>query len=465
MDAQDREKVQQQAIEKMLGQALRRTSRPGGEACPAPDLHAAYLEQTLSLVEKENFEAHLSECAPCQEVLAALAATALEPALAEEFVMAAASAMPAARPHAARDLETARAPALHAPAATTAARTSWFTLHWRWFTPAVSLAAVAALWFAIGQPFHRPEAVRVAQSNPTTSAPLPPAPETPPRVEADRIAKNLEVPPPRSRERSQILQRKTTALDALANAPANSSKSHSAGHAVGGAAASSAPPPKPGPVSPASAEPPRVLSSERDEARKPAEEKKESQGTPSGMVGAAANTVVVAPTPQGTPSADQKMKQAPAESSQTVQVVEPASGMAGGLALRERAAASQTFRKAALFTPHTIATPDPLILWRAGLTGKIERSEDGGKTWQTQSSGVTANLTSGSAPSAKVCWVAGAVGVILRTTDGEHWEKIASPGLFNWTRIVAEDAQRAIITSADQKQYVTTDGGKTWMPQ
>ncbi len=73
MGADDREKLQQEAIEKMLGRAVRRNLEPGGDSCPAPDLLAAYHEQTLATVEKGELEAHLAGCMRCQEVLAALA--------------------------------------------------------------------------------------------------------------------------------------------------------------------------------------------------------------------------------------------------------------------------------------------------------------------------------------------------------------------------------------------------------
>jgi hypothetical protein len=44
MDARDREKAQQEAIENMLGDALRRGGPPVREVCPQPDLMAAYFE-------------------------------------------------------------------------------------------------------------------------------------------------------------------------------------------------------------------------------------------------------------------------------------------------------------------------------------------------------------------------------------------------------------------------------------
>lgn len=67
-----------------------------------------------------------------------------------------------------------------------------------------------------------------------------------------------------------------------------------------------------------------------------------------------------------------------------------------------------------------IVGPD-LYAWRVWPHGKIEYSYDGTHTWDSQKSGVTADLTAGSAPSGKICWVVGKAGTILLTTDrGKH---------------------------------------------
>ncbi len=75
-----------------------------------------------------------------------------------------------------------------------------------------------------------------------------------------------------------------------------------------------------------------------------------------------------------------------------------------------------------------IVSPNKKQAWRVGPAGKIERSNDAGKTWKPQNSGVAADLLAGSAPSDKVCWIVGKAGTLLLTTDGgKHWKQIASP--------------------------------------
>lgn len=101
-------------------------------------------------------------------------------------------------------------------------------------------------------------------------------------------------------------------------------------------------------------------------------------------------------------------------------------------------------------------------MWRVGAQGSIERSVNAGRTWQAQASNVDADLVAGSAPSDTICWIVGRAGTILRTADGEHWEKISSPAMLDWTSVKAQDALRAEVSAGRKKIYVTTDGGQTW---
>jgi len=108
-----------------------------------------------------------------------------------------------------------------------------------------------------------------------------------------------------------------------------------------------------------------------------------------------------------------------------------------------------------------VATPLRTALWRVGPGGSIEVSRDAGRTWQPQRTNVTADLTAVSAPSETVCWAVGSGGVVLRTTDGEHWEKIASPAARDWTHVEARDALHASVADS-AAGYITADGGRSW---
>jgi photosystem II stability/assembly factor-like uncharacterized protein len=111
-----------------------------------------------------------------------------------------------------------------------------------------------------------------------------------------------------------------------------------------------------------------------------------------------------------------------------------------------------------------IVAPIAEYSWRVWPGGKIEFSFDSSRTWQTQKSGVTADLTGGSAASGKVCWVVGKAGTILLTTDrGKHWKQLSSPIKGDVEGVFAQDAKRASIWTASHKQsFETDDGGITW---
>ncbi|MGB9431785.1 MAG: hypothetical protein WBQ89_06050 [Candidatus Acidiferrum sp.] len=113
-----------------------------------------------------------------------------------------------------------------------------------------------------------------------------------------------------------------------------------------------------------------------------------------------------------------------------------------------------------------IVTPIDQYAWRVWPGGKIEYSFDSSRTWELQKSGVTTDLTAGSAPSDKVCWIVGRAGTVLLTTDrGKHWKKLASPIKADVAGVYAQDGKRASVWTASHKQsFETNDGGMTWTP-
>jgi predicted lipid-binding transport protein (Tim44 family) len=100
--------------------------------------------------------------------------------------------------------------------------------------------------------------------------------------------------------------------------------------------------------------------------------------------------------------------------------------------------------------------------WRYGEGGLVERSPDGGRTWQRQTSGVSTALADGSASTDLVCWLVGARGVVLRTTDGRTWERLPSPTSADLVSVHAWSESVATVTAADRTAYETADGGRTW---
>jgi photosystem II stability/assembly factor-like uncharacterized protein len=109
-----------------------------------------------------------------------------------------------------------------------------------------------------------------------------------------------------------------------------------------------------------------------------------------------------------------------------------------------------------------IVSSNPATRWRILQGGQVQRSADGGATWQTQTTGVSDTLSGGSSPSPSVCWLVGPRGIVLRTTDGRNWTRIPFPEAVPLTSIRATDDQTATVTTENGRQFVTEDGGRTW---
>jgi hypothetical protein len=112
-----------------------------------------------------------------------------------------------------------------------------------------------------------------------------------------------------------------------------------------------------------------------------------------------------------------------------------------------------------------IVSPDANVRWR--LAGRdVERSSDGGRTWQSQPTGSETELLAGAAPAPTVCWIVGRSGLVLRSTDGATWQRLPFPeATLDLAAVTARDALDATVTGADGRRYRTTDAGKTWVLQ
>ncbi len=115
--------------------------------------------------------------------------------------------------------------------------------------------------------------------------------------------------------------------------------------------------------------------------------------------------------------------------------------------------------------PAVIVSPDPAIRWRIVEGGAVERSADGGASWQTQSTGAAETLTAGASPSPSVCWLVGPRGAVLLSVDGQSWRRLVFPEAIPLVAIRAADDKAATVTTADGRAFVTTDGGQTWAPR
>ena len=116
----------------------------------------------------------------------------------------------------------------------------------------------------------------------------------------------------------------------------------------------------------------------------------------------------------------------------------------------------------AAFTTTDILSSEPAFRWRIGAPGTILRSTDGGATWTSQRTSVPVALATGSAPARDVCWVVGRSGAVMLSTNGTTWLLRPFPEAVDLTAVRAVDSKTAVVTTADGRQFSTTDGGATW---
>ncbi len=112
--------------------------------------------------------------------------------------------------------------------------------------------------------------------------------------------------------------------------------------------------------------------------------------------------------------------------------------------------------------PPVVAAPDSRVRWRLLGGSTIQRSEDAGAAWTAVFSEPTIMLTSGSAPSATICWFVGRGGAVVRSVDGRTFARVPFPNTLHLATIRATDAQTASATTVAGQLFTTTDGGTTW---
>jgi Putative zinc-finger len=447
------------SFERLLAAFLRDDLAPAGASCPPPGVAAAYYEGKLSPGELSDFERHVAGCAACQADVVAL--VRLEP-----------GAQSAAEISAPRPVEVAAAPPPAEP---------------------------------VREP--RPEAIRVEP------LPTPTAPPSRDRLRGDEIREETTPPPARADD----------ALDRAAELPKPSAMPFKPGPRraswrwvapVALAATvllavsvtlrfrpmveeSARMSRESEPLAPQSAPIGGGVERDHEEARR------EDKRAPADLFDQAAPLErfdqAPAPTQQPDPfslkqggfrappvpaaPAARPVPTAPAAaagSATTSRAVEQTVPRAAELAKKEDATRAKAMERPA--APALAAAPKPEAarverratgaviviartnldaVWRLGGNG-IERSDDAGKTFRPQMSFAAGALFTGSAPSAEICWVAGRGGVVLRTTDGEHWERISSPTEEDVVQITAWNASSATVKTGSGVRFSTNDGGKSW---
>ena len=322
----------------------------------------------------------------------------------------------------------ARCQAMLASMARTAPDTAghpwWRSLTARWVVPIAAAATAVALWVSVDR-----------QQNPALPAPPPAAlsrsePAAPPAMLADA----------RERSVASLDQDKAaSARSAKADAPADTRAAQKSvpGRVVGGAAGG-----------------------RTTDALRPSLQAR-SDNAASVASNAAATAAPAPPPPPAAPvlpnAAPVPAAEPPVISplAETVRVIPESS--------TKRMRAEGGARAGAAFTSAIeIASPEPTFRWRLLAPGTIQRSTDGGATWQPQAAPPGIVLTAGSSPARDVCWIVGRAGAVVLSTDGTTWQRRSFPEAVNLAAVRAIDAKNATVTTADGRQFSTADGGATW---
>jgi hypothetical protein len=469
---ESRNRRREEALARRLGEALDRTAMRGTELCPDAELIAAYNERALGPEETAQCEEHFVACSRCRKILAVLAASADTP-LAEKEVARLGELVAASSPRGA------------ASQAAVPARPT--LLHWRarWLAPALGVAAVLAVWFAIKRPWRSavqgPSPTLIAQAPQNESTPLE---STSPVDEVSKAERTLNQEAksanssrnskgqPAKKTESDKLSTETSATNSLdnssgiaglpsrakvaENAPADEKKEK----AEVRSATAAAPPPAP-------SKPPAVLGGSLSQ---PQASGPRVPGPANQSVTATPEAAPVATAGSGVGGAVAPDKGAPSTNTTNVILGSVPEPVGSNLPLNGRTFQSLSKLGPAKEPTVQIKAPSGKALWRAGKSGRIERSTNAGSAWALAKSPLQEDWLSGAAASDKICWIVGRNGAIARTVDGQHWEKVAPPpmsadasGKFpDWIEVTASSADVATITANDQRHYSTQDGGKTW---
>ncbi len=478
MDAQDRNDFgnRQEFLARRLGQALDQLKPREAADCPDAQVIAAYAEHALAVDESAHWEGHFAACERCRNILRVLAASADMP-LAEEEVAQLGQRVSASRVPAAVEISVASAQRV-LPSLRRRRRT--------WLAPAFAVAAVLAVWIAVRAPWRASD--RGASTALIAQAPRQEIPASPATAPADQLSdgarqQNQELEPAPSAGQSGG---KTLPPNSLAGAPAKESAdaapaldkvSPNSGVASGSL--------QQGKKLNALAAGSRQIQSPAGPAPPPPQTS-QAQGamnaTPSSPPPAKPSSNSIAPESAPSAAKADALAGPTAPGKQAATIQSQTGATLGGVARQKatsdlRAAAQNEQAPSAITSAQDYSSllkaPSSSILWRAGIAGMIERSNDAGKTWVSHSSPSREDWLAGAAVSRTLCWIAGRNGAIARTTDGENWQRITPPIIFtgadgrlpDWISIAARDALSATIVASDGRRFATADGGKTWQAQ
>ena len=153
---ESRDRQREETLARRMGEALDKIAPGDAGECPDAELIAAYHERALNPDEIAGCETHFAACARCRKILAVLAASDDTPLAAKEVARLG------------ELLAASRAPQETASPIVMPMRPNRFDWSARWLAPALGVAAVLAVWFAMRPPWRAvdraPSGTLVAQA-------------------------------------------------------------------------------------------------------------------------------------------------------------------------------------------------------------------------------------------------------------------------------------------------------------
>jgi hypothetical protein len=109
-----------------------------------------------------------------------------------------------------------------------------------------------------------------------------------------------------------------------------------------------------------------------------------------------------------------------------------------------------------------LISPDTTQRWRIVGGSRVERSIDGGVSWQPALTSTQGLIVNGHAASPSVAWIVGRGGSVFVTTNGRRFDQVPFPEKVDLVSVVAVDDRQATVTTADGRRFATLDRGVTW---
>jgi hypothetical protein len=423
-----------------LRRALReRLAAPRGD-CPDPERLAAWSDGALAPADAAALEHHLADCSRCQAMIAALGAT--------------------------DDLESTTAP----PAVRETGGVIPFTPRRaiKWAVPlAAGLAATLVMWTMTRDTVTDQAVMPAAESQQALGTPVPPAAYIPPSAApapapARQGQAGAAVEERRSPERDAAKASADQLRDRMASAKPQGQPAPGAPASFRTAAAPPAPP------APAATPDPRAstitglpqptINITVDGAARPGAR----------LDALEAVTIETKPIAQFASTA----LGGAAELVSGNAVTGTAAGAAGGTASGRAGGGGRGGGGGAAGSAARVSAPAGLARaeatnlpahWRIFVGNRVERSRDNGLTWTAikLDAGLPA-ITSGVAPAGQICWLVGARGLVLVSTDATTFTRLAAPAEVDLVSVQAADERTATVTAADGRTFTTIDGGRTW---